>query len=238
MCRLLYLPAKVRPPEAKLIAWLAALQRSFGGHGNGMATVRAGAEKGLAVTPEHSAAWLLRHAKSAAVWHTRRTSCGETTDVLCHPFRAGNGWLVHNGHWGQGAFTAKLLKGAWSDTKVAALFISNYGWEAFCDECYAGVWIHLGPKGRSVLHRSGDLWVSKSGALASEPCDGWGSWREAERGDYGPGERVAVKPQPKLEQSSVGTVPTYDFSAKQWKWVAGKRPADNQLFGGLGRVVG
>lgn len=197
MCRLMYLPGGVRPPKVILGRWLSALEKSNGGHGNGFATVKGGAVKGVELSPTACSDELIRLRKSATVWHTRLISCGRRIDLLCHPFETSNGsYLVHNGHWSYGAYTARLLNGDWSDTAVAALHIRIHGWDDFVSRCDSGVWIHLTPKGRQVLYRSGSLMIERNtGALCSEAYSEWGVWDEVEFGEYGIGKKVAVRHQ-------------------------------------------
>lgn len=184
MCRLMYMPKGIRPPQKALLSWMQDLTKSQGGDGIGYATIKGGSVKGVKLT-EEDCAKALSSTKDAFVWHTRWVSCGGKTDELCHPFTAGKGWLVHNGTWSTGVFTASLLKGDYSDTAVAALAINVKGWDYFARNCYQGVWLQLTKKGCRVLYRSGSLYVeTKTGALCSEPCREWGKWRKAEEGQY------------------------------------------------------
>lgn len=196
MCRLLYLPACVRPPIKVLTRWLVSLEKSFGGDGCGYAT-RKVSRKGLALTAEASAE-MIKKAKGDLIWHTRRVSCGPKTDALCHPFPTGEGQLVHNGHWQTGAFTASMLEGTWSDTMVGAKCVEIHGWDHFTKQCNSGVWLHLTKEGVQVHFKSGSLWVEEdSGALCSEPCMGWGVWNEVAFGTYDVGEKIEIRePEP------------------------------------------
>jgi hypothetical protein len=166
------------------------LSKSLGGHGNGYATSKGGAVRGEKLT-ERACADALHSTKHAAVWHTRLCSVGSVCDELCHPFATTKGcYLVHNGTWSQGSFTARCLKGKWSDTAVAALFIRLYGWDEFVAQQPSGVWLHLTPRGVAVHYSSGSLMVDvNTGALASEGCDRWGDWHTCEYGTYGVGKR-------------------------------------------------
>lgn len=189
MCRLMYLPTNVRPPRQVLTEWMAQLESSFGGHGIGYATSSRGAIKGEKITPKSSALDITRNLKGAVIWHTRRASIGSVGDDLCHPFPTTQGsYLVHNGHWGDGAFFATMFKGLWSDTRVAALAIQCKGWKAFTRYCNNGVWLHLTPKGLQVHYASGSLWgETETGALCSEPCKDWGKWAKVMQGTYDDG---------------------------------------------------
>lgn len=191
MCRLMYLPEGRKPSADILTGWMESLERSFGGHGNGYATVGGGFVKGVGVTAKASAAAISKM-RRPVIWHTRRISCGRHLDVLCHPFTTTpKCYLVHNGHWAQGAFTARCLKGPWSDTSVAALFIRLYGWKAFTQECKVGVWLHLTDGGLQVHYVTGDLVRERNGgALASEMCTDWGVWDEVEPGTYDVGDKI------------------------------------------------
>lgn len=190
MCRLMYLPSKVRPPKKILRHWFEKLEDSNGGHGNGYATHRGGCVKGLRLTADQCTE-AIHTSQAPVVWHTRYVSCGRMIDDLCHPFPTANGnYLVHNGHWPKAAFAAKLLKGEWSDTAVAALHIRLHGWDSFVAECNSGVWLHLTKKGCQVHYASGSLMVDvNTGALASEACPGWGDWVNVAYGTYGACQR-------------------------------------------------
>lgn len=190
MCRLMYLPANVRPSGSVLAAWMQALTKSFGGNGLGFA-VHNYSRKGLDLTESDCADYLSRHSSRASVWHTRKTSCGETSDALCHPFKTGQGYLVHNGHWHEGTVAALLWPKCASDSYMAAEIIRRHGWDKFCETCDSGVWIHLTKDGRYVYYKTGSLFVEiKTGALCSEPCAEWGEWRKVAHGTYAPGEKI------------------------------------------------
>jgi hypothetical protein len=171
---------------------MKSLSESDGGHGLGFATSKS-ATKGLTITEEFCAAALINRSDCNVVWHTRRRSAGGVSDDLCHPFSTGLGHLVHNGTWKAGVVAAKLMKGDWSDTSAAALYINLYGWKEFTASRPEGVWLHLTKKGVAVHYQSGSLWVeTETGALASAPCPDWGEWGKAELGTYQPGEPVSL----------------------------------------------
>jgi hypothetical protein len=260
MCRLLYLPERALPATAEqrsewkiqrnvklLKRWLQQLEDSNGGHGNGLATVEKGAVKGVKLSAKRCARIISRTVQPV-VWHTRRISCGAQVDELCHPFSTGDatrGWLIHNGHWAKGAFGAALLKGCWSDSRVAALYIKLYGWKAFTEVCDRGVWIHLTPTGRQVHYCSGSLFVEQdTGALCSEPTKLWGTWLPAAHGTYdekepvqiakpvAPGELVAPDgvvfrstPKPKRQPTSGRLFSGWDVTAPPVK----SEPTDEEL---------
>lgn len=211
MCRLLYLPREFPRDPTILRPWLMSLDKSFGGDGCGFASFRKGVVKGVGLSASQSAKFL-RRVKGPLIWHTRRISCGKKIDDLCHPFRTSDGWLAHNGHWHQGAYTAALLEGEWSDSKVAALYIYKFGWEAFTETVSSGVWLHLTQDGCQICYESGDLWVElETGAVASEPCKGFGVWKPAATGTYEAGEPVAVaKEKPKT------LFPVHETGAEEW----------------------
>jgi hypothetical protein len=188
----MYLPSNFpRDPEI-LIPWMEELENYFGGDGCGIATIRTGIRKGVLLTAKDSAL-LVSRTTTPVVWHTRKISCGQKIDELCHPFKTSRGYLVHNGHWQKGAFSSLLLDGQWSDTKIAAHFIYLYGWKKFVKEVNSGVWIHLVKGGAEVCYVSGDLYVEQeTGALASGPCKSWGDWGPAKPGTYEVGEKIPI----------------------------------------------
>lgn len=195
MCRLLYLPAGIRPPFPKLVTALCQLVKSFGGDGNGLATTSGLFSKGLRLSA-WSAAEMLHHDKPHdAIFHTRKTSMGLTVDQLCHPFltRRG-GFLAHNGHWSEASVAQSVLGSRYSDTRVAAHYISLYGWDRFVDNCDSGVWLYLKGDGLRVHYASGQLKVHESGILASEACLP-GEWYDAKYGTYKPGEWIPEQPK-------------------------------------------
>lgn len=109
MCRLALLN---RQAVCLLESWgaleplLKQLECSFGGHGNGVATLwsetgRVTIQKGVALSTEKAARVLSRATEREADWmlfHTRRASSSAIADQHCHPFRAGKLTLAHNGH--------------------------------------------------------------------------------------------------------------------------------------------
>lgn len=184
MCRLLYLPPSAPRKRSLLKAIFDQLEKSFGGDGNGFATMRGGIVKGVGLSTSKCAK-LVSRCRGNVIWHTRRRSCGPKTAELCHPFRTGNGYLAHNGHSGKFMVAAWMLKGTWSDSKVAAYFCRLYGWNKLCQETDGGVWLHLTSRGCYVCYDSGSLVVeAQTGALSSEPLGAWGDWRPAEHGCY------------------------------------------------------
>lgn len=195
MCRLLYLPAGVRPKSLETDLFL--LETKMGGHGNGIGFVVGGKEyiyKGEKYTVEECAKMLNEYPDYPALFHTRMVSCGGKTDDLCHPFSASMGKagedagiLVHNGHWDKGAFATSVLAGEWSDTKVASLYIHLHGWAAFCRLAPSGAWLYLTEEGVHVYKGwCADLYFNEQGALCSEQLEWGGRWKDLKPGEYGP----------------------------------------------------
>jgi len=195
MCRLLYLPADVRPTQKLLRTWIHQLNKSFGGHGVGYA-YGSFLRKATDLTAGFVARQLSRRPANASVlFHTRRASVGKTCDELCHPFEVSPGhYLAHNGHWQEGMIAAKVLKGHWSDSAVGSLWIRLYGWEHFTRTCDSGVWLYNTPKGLFIHYASGSLYAdSITGAFCSEPFARLGKWYPVAYGTYTPGEKLPEK---------------------------------------------
>jgi len=204
MCRLAY----IKRPFDGMAAWLASLESSMGGNGNGVA-VADRCVKGVSISVKrtvHAMDDLQRGRRHTPVlWHTRRTSSGNTHDDLCHPFPCDGGWLAHNGHW-QWAH-AEALKvngfGPMSDTRLFSMVVDRDSFEsAVARLAPPGVWLHMRHDGKlAVWLGSGDLWYcSKLGAWGSEPAK-VGSWFEVQSGWYGYGET------PKRQPTNVVTIP-------------------------------
>ena len=190
MCRLAFITKRFKGFHE----WLAMLEASQGGHGNGVAVGRESL-KGVDVTVDATVDFI-RSCNRNVLWHTRRISSGHKCDELCHPFPCDGGWLVHNGHWSEGddiADTIRILKpddGAMSDTKLFALLVDKLGFERAVKRYEpSGVWLHMTHKGKlrvwknwGSLHYSPDL-----NAYGSEPAE-HGYWFEVADGFYRPGE--------------------------------------------------
>ena len=109
MCRLMLLnrqAVEYLESWGALDAMLTQLERSFGGHGNGVAalwseTGRVKVQKGVKLSTEEATRVLSRASARGADWllfHTRRASSSAIGDQHCHPFQAGQITLAHNGH--------------------------------------------------------------------------------------------------------------------------------------------
>jgi hypothetical protein len=88
-----------------LTAYFTALEKSQGGHGNGVGYLtRAGKVKhvkSMKLTPAQCASIIMNAYQRGArqfLFHTRLASAGIKCDALCHPFVRGNNALAHNGH--------------------------------------------------------------------------------------------------------------------------------------------
>lgn len=193
MCRLAYIPK----PFPGMADWLAEMEKSKGGDGTGLAI-----GSRLVKAVKHDAKWaafeISRHAWAAkkahckmtpALWHTRWTSSGQTTDVLCHPFACGGGFLAHNGHWAYMHEHASRYTN-YSDTRMfAETVVERIGFEKGV-KAYnpPGVWLHmLSGDGRlAVWKLGGSLWYNPQlGVLGSQPpIFGDDRWHRVDDGWY------------------------------------------------------
>ena len=189
MCRVAY----VKRPFADMERWFHQLECSAGGDGNGVA-VGPHHDKGVDLSVEQTVGFVEHYAarrreqKKAplpALWHTRRTSSGDSCDDLCHPFPCDGGWLVHNGHWGWAhQEAAKVQARPMSDTRLFSLIVDNNGFESAVKKFEPpGVWLHMTRDGSlRVWKRRGDLCYSLGvGALGSEPA-AVGKWQDVADG--------------------------------------------------------
>ncbi|GEM_PF-4693682 len=150
--------------------WLPYLRRSEklrGGDGNGL-YVGGVLIKGLHFKVEQ--AWrIILEIPGPALFHTRLASSGmKVCDELCHPFWVGDGALVHNGTWPEGAQEARRLEAEtgepWSDTRYFATLATELGFAEACRKWQPnGVLIFLARDGRfEVFKRGGELHYSRS----------------------------------------------------------------------------
>jgi hypothetical protein len=120
------------------------------------------------------------------------------SDELCHPFRVKPGcFLVHNGHWHEGAIAARLMDDGtqWSDTRCAARWIRLHGWGSFTRNCHDGVWLYMTPEGLFTHYATGDLYQClDTGSLCSEPFKRFGLWDTVTRGTYEPDDKLPIAP--------------------------------------------
>lgn len=199
MCRLAYITKRFQGLEP----WLEKMDKSCGGDGIGLVTAGR-CRKGLGVTVSYSHD-LIRKSRKPALWHTRRVSCGRKSSKLCHPFACAGGWLVHNGHWLDGAISARILGDLWqgnlSDTALFARLVNQFGFEKSTERYTpSGVWLWMDSKHQlSVYKNSGSLCYSKDlGAWGSESADE-GNWISVASGFYGPKDNVK-KEEPIVER--------------------------------------
>lgn len=192
MCRLAYIPE----PFHGLEAWLNQLVASAGGDGCGVAVGKR-VLKGVKVSVAQTVAAMhnLQPGRKGdrkplpSLWHTRRTSSGGDSDVLCHPFACDGGWLAHNGHWHAMHLEAQKRVGPMSDSRLFAAVVHDRGFEAAVTELTPpGVWLHMRKSGRLAVWKSGGslYYCPDLGAYGSEPSKGF-TWYSVADGftDYG-----------------------------------------------------
>jgi hypothetical protein len=191
MCRLAYFPKGTKISKKRLVGLLAALEKSMGGHGTGVAVCddNGGYKivKALDMKVQHAADVIHQALRDGhhAYFHTRLVSVGWREDEQCHPHEAvgpaWRGFVVHNGTWSDGATLAKYL-GVASDTMAFARCLADLGpktMDARKITPSSGVWLLFGNKpGATALHQvmlqSGDLeFCEATGIWASEFPFGW-----------------------------------------------------------------
>ncbi len=201
MCRLAF----IERPFKGLETWLKQLERSAGGNGNGVAVGRQ-VLKGIKLSVVATVAAMHnlqpprrgRKRPLPALWHTRRTSSGNSVDQLCHPHRCAGGWLAHNGHWSIAHTEAMKLtgRGPMSDTRFFSLLVQHRGFLKAAREFRPpGVWLHMRDNGSLAAWKSGgSLWhCPELGAWGSEPAT-MGAWHRVADGEYGYGDAPAREP--------------------------------------------
>jgi hypothetical protein len=229
MCRLAY----IKRPFRGMAEWLKSLEASCGGDGNGIA-VGDRAVKGVKISVDETVQALHdlqpkrrrgKRKQRPALWHTRRTSSGGSSDDLCHPFPCDDGWLCHNGHW-QWAHEAAIKIngfGAMSDTRLFSMVIDRDGFEkATTEHTPPGVWMHMRYDGKlAIWYGSGDLvYCPRLEAWGSEPAEVGGEWYSVEKGWYGYGMRPKKLKARSIEQyvySDDNTMIEGDVFAKWWR---------------------
>ncbi len=192
MCRLAYVTKRFKGMRQ----WFAEMETSKGGHGNGVA-IADEIWKGVNLSVDDTVT-ILQGSGRPALWHTRWCSSGDKCNELCHPFHCGKGWLVHNGHWMQGDWSASVLtdldtcKGdPVSDTKVFAMLATKLGFIPACERYQpAGVWLRMDYKGRLTVYKhGGSLYYSTDlRCWGSEPYKHNGNWYSVADGLYLPNE--------------------------------------------------
>lgn len=96
MCRIAIGPANLFS-KSELKRIFSYLEKSNGGHGNGVWTSDGNVTKGLKLSPKAVAAVVKRSKGDKFVFHTRLSSVGGVTEEGLHPVKAGNGYLIQNG---------------------------------------------------------------------------------------------------------------------------------------------
>ena len=189
MCRLAY----IRERPAQLSGWLAQMEKSAGGDGNGVVLAkRAACTKGVKVALSETVD-IIQNSAAPALWHTRRVSSGIKSDDLCHPFQVAGGWMVHNGHWWDGDRASSILRdatglGPVSDTRLFSMVADRRGFRIAClDYRPQGVWLWMNPKGKlSVWKNGGSLWYNPELKTFGSETDGKGYWYEVADGWHSP----------------------------------------------------
>lgn len=196
MCRLAFFPSGTRLKLEKLTNFLKALEKSFGGDGNGFAAISPtggltiNKAVGLECDDMAKEMFDLLNLDWSVYFHTRKTSIGFTTDEQCHPFRikgpAWQGSLCHNGTWRDGEILAKYW-GVGSDTAAFAQLIGDIGLEEIEKRKLmpsSGVFLLYGaPPGQkpqhSVLKIGGSLeYCPETKIWASEFPKDWDYWKD------------------------------------------------------------
>jgi hypothetical protein len=203
MCRLAFITRRF----AGIPDWLEQMEKSFGGDGNGIATLANGIRKGVNLSVKGTVD-ILEQERGPALWHSRKVSSGMKCDELCHPFPTAGGFLVHNGHWSEGARMAEVLdtiyEGDYSDTWLMARLIRVLGFRKAVNRYKpSGVWLYMSKKGNLGIYKNGgNLWHSgKLRAFGSEApanTEKWHHWHRVADGLYMPGDRIQKAPEPML----------------------------------------
>lgn len=200
MCRLAFVTRRFKT----LPQWLEQLERSNGGHGNGVVTADGEVYKGVDLRVEDTLC-VLRGTRAPALWHSRRVSSGPKCDELCHPFDCAGGWLVHNGHWSWGDFAAEIFQdllggGHVSDTRLFSKLVDKMGFaKATAKYKPSGVWLWMNGKGKlSAYKNGGSLYYSANlQCWGSEPAP-QGHWFQVKDGLY-PAGVLPKEPEPEPE---------------------------------------
>lgn len=104
MCRLVLMNKNGEKEIEKrygLTEFLSYLERSFGGHGNGVALLKSGKitflEKGVNLSVKEISNTIRKSNYDWCIFHTRLASVGSKSDKNCHPFRIGTEVMAMNG---------------------------------------------------------------------------------------------------------------------------------------------
>ena len=134
MCRLAYIPSKVKLSKGELTDLLQYLEDQCGGDGNGYLLLGKRSSR-LSKSVKLSCRDIVRDTYNeirrgaSMIFHTRKVSVGWLSDEQCHPHRIGGkykGHIAHNGTWGDGAAIAAYL-GCGSDSIALARCVGKYG---------------------------------------------------------------------------------------------------------------
>lgn len=104
MCRLVLMNKNGEKEIEKnygLTEFLGYLERSFGGHGNGVALLKNGKvtclQKGVNLSVKEISNTIKKNNYDWCIFHTRLASVGSKSDKNCHPFRIGTEVMAMNG---------------------------------------------------------------------------------------------------------------------------------------------
>ena len=153
MCRLAIYRGIDPDALGSALRWL---ERSLGGHGNGIyAPESGGIVKGLRFGTDE-AARRTANAEHTALFHTRLATAGGVADGLNHPFAAGDYALAHNGHW---SGWTRFADAGRSDTETAASLVAGHGPGVLLGKAFAGsgVWALIRGDETLVIPRSRGL---------------------------------------------------------------------------------
>lgn len=130
MCRLLFCTnVKKLAQKVDIVDFLAQLEISCGGHGNGFYCYGFGLKKGVNLTVEEIAN-VVENRSGPFMFHTRLASIGPVTNTLCQPFKIKKGYVCHNGHWSTDLVSYLQLKypnGLVSDSLIISQLIEEFG---------------------------------------------------------------------------------------------------------------
>lgn len=226
MCRLAFIPAKVKLSRKQFASFFSQLEGSFGGDGNGYSFVgpdgTVSVRKGVKMSCEQIAAeaHALNRQGNAIYFHTRKISVGWSSNDQCHPFKIDGpsfeGALCHNGTWSEGGTLAKYLCTG-SDTATLAHLVGEIGFKELESRKLmpkSGIFLVYGGipgqvKNHMVLNLGGSLeYCPKTGVWASEFFKDWPAYSETYRVEEG--SHLLEKPAPKAKFASTKLVHNYN----------------------------
>lgn len=218
MCRLAFIPSGSSVSRASLLRLFEYLESACGGDGNGFVCVKAdGSEyrwlKSLDLSSAQIVAEVFKLIRSGwhCYYHTRKVSVGWLSDAQCHPHEvsgaAFDGFLCHNGTWGDGAPLARYL-GKGSDTAALAHLLGKWSIDELEKRRLfptSGVFLLTGTPagdesvGHRVLKLSGDLYYCPVSRIwASDFPFEWDADREPAKQvwEVANGRHCLLKPAP------------------------------------------